>query len=285
MKILRPHVLLLAALALTAGTALSQTLSSATSNLPVAVRQKPAIDTTQFQVVYRHDIRAKGFKRRAIYEMLQMGSSLYKYGGYGNYLCDSTIRAQNITKLSFNQSLQMRTRLKVQSEFLITDCPHKSMSFYGSVFTDHYLYTEDTPQMTWRLHPDTTATVCGQTCHKATATWRGRQWTAWYSDIPVDAGPWKFNGLPGLILQLEDATGDHRFTATALRQLREPICDERDQTHYIKTTRAKYNAALSDFKSESWKALAASSLAPQNADGTKAKLPKGKLFFNPIELE
>lgn len=42
-------------------------------------------------------------------------------------------------------------------------------------------------------------------CIKATTRFRGRDYTAWVTkELPINDGPWKFYGLPGLILQIED---------------------------------------------------------------------------------
>ena len=61
---------------------------------------------------------------------------------------------------------------------------------------------EDTPTINWEICEDTVQTILGYTCHRATAKFRGREWEVWYADdIPTSLGPWKLNGLPGLILQ------------------------------------------------------------------------------------
>lgn len=47
---------------------------------------------------------------------------------------------------------------------------------------------------------------------KATAQFGGRSWTAWFTqEIPFQDGPYKFSGLPGLILELEDSTRTHAY--------------------------------------------------------------------------
>ena len=51
----------------------------------------------------------------------------------------------------------------------------------------------------------------------ATANYHGRDWTAWFTpDIPLQEGPWKLCGLPGLILEANESTGQHSFIATGL---------------------------------------------------------------------
>lgn len=84
-------------------------------------------------------------------------------------------------------------------------------------------YEEPTPKIEWQLTVDT-ITLMGYLCHKAYTTFRGRNWTAWFTtDIPVGAGPWKLQGLPGLILKAEESEGDYGFTCTELIQEIKPI--------------------------------------------------------------
>ena len=45
---------------------------------------------------------------------------------------------------------------------------------------------------------------------KAVTEFAGRKWTAWFTEeLPFQDGPYKFRGLPGLIVKLEDATQSH----------------------------------------------------------------------------
>lgn len=47
---------------------------------------------------------------------------------------------------------------------------------------------------------------------KATSRWGGRNWTAWFcEELPFQEGPYKFRGLPGLIVELYDDKGNYRF--------------------------------------------------------------------------
>ena len=75
-----------------------------------------------------------------------------------------------------------------------------------------FLVTEALPVIKWQIAGDT-ASFGGLHCQKATCHFRGRDYTAWFcADLPVSLGPWKLTGLPGVIVDAYDATGDVRFT-------------------------------------------------------------------------
>ena len=58
----------------------------------------------------------------------------------------------------------------------------------------------------WSLTNGQLVTILDHKCHKATLTFGQRVYTAWYApDIPIHYGPYKFEGLPGLIMQIEDS--------------------------------------------------------------------------------
>ena len=73
---------------------------------------------------------------------------------------------------------------------------------YSTVMGTHYLITEDITIPEWTMYEDSTITVLGMECKKATTNFRGRYWEVWYTeDIPISQGPWKLCGLPGMILK------------------------------------------------------------------------------------
>ena len=74
-----------------------------------------------------------------------------------------------------------------------------------------YLVEEDAPEINWKTSNDTIS-FSGIVCRKATAYFKGRNWTAWYAEeIPFQSGPWKLNGLPGLILEAYDDSREVQF--------------------------------------------------------------------------
>lgn len=73
---------------------------------------------------------------------------------------------------------------------------------YSRVFGSKYLIVEDITIPEWTMYEDSTITVLGMECKKATTNFRGRYWEVWYTeDIPISQGPWKLCGLPGMILK------------------------------------------------------------------------------------
>ena len=70
----------------------------------------------------------------------------------------------------------------------------------------------------WQLL-DGDSIVCGYPCHKATTIFRGRTWTVWYTlDLPYSDGPWKFCGLPGLVLYAYDSEDKFRFNCIGIEK-------------------------------------------------------------------
>jgi len=101
--------------------------------------------------------------------------------------------------------------------------------------------------------------ICGYPCKEAKTSYGGREWTVWFApSIPSNAGPWKLGGLPGLIMEAQDAEGIHHFTATALRKAACPIVrvqdagrDKTQRDRFIQRRNASGGNSLNNIPTES----------------------------------
>ncbi|QEM06705.1 GLPGLI family protein [Mucilaginibacter rubeus] len=74
-----------------------------------------------------------------------------------------------------------------------------------------YLITDAMPAIEWKISGDT-ATFGGLHCQKATGHFKGRDYTAWFNpDFLLHIGPWKLNGLPGVIVEAYDTKKEVYF--------------------------------------------------------------------------
>ena len=113
--------------------------------------------------------------------------------------------------------------------------PKGKRTIHDAIFFDYYIFEDDNLPQQWTIIADSAKTILEYTCHKATCSYRGRNYEAWYAiDLPVNAGPWKFSGLPGLIMSVQDTKGHYTFEIKGLMKAKEPI-------EYIEYSNRKYS--------------------------------------------
>lgn len=82
---------------------------------------------------------------------------------------------------------------------------NSNILYFSSIFPNgkKIIAVDSLPEYTWKINKKETKQINNLTCYKATTIFRGSNITAYYtSEIPIDAGPFKFKGLPGLILEI-----------------------------------------------------------------------------------
>lgn len=262
----------------------AQTFDAATNAKKMTFQKVIDLDRSKTEYIYSHYVYDPEYgDKRTSYYILQIGSKYSKYGDYGAFKLDSILSHLDKQNMTVNEYLRLRKYYGSKPDYIIQDNATQSISVYNKIVIDHYVYKEEKPEIKWALTNESD-NICGYQCKKATASFRGRNWTAWYCEnIPMDNGPWKFRGLPGLILKVEDSLGEHKFTAISIRKS-DNIINRKDYD-YIPTSREKFNKAMLKHVSEPWKLIEGTDLAPKSANGTEQKLPHNKLFYNPIEKE
>lgn len=258
------------------------TISGPLSNEPAKLGTKKIVDSSIIECIYNYRVIDHSLgDMREYHAILELGDSIFKYESYGSYRLDSALVGKQ--QMTLGEFFDFYNKYSPDfKEFLLENVNANKLSYYGKVSIDKFMYHEEVPHIDWALS-DSTKEICGYLCHQATATFRGRNWIAWYCDIPKSAGPWKLNGLPGLILAAETEDKEHTFSAISVRKSSSPITV--NDKEYFKTTREHFNQALADYKSNPTKSWKNSPLAPKDMNGKPMPMPKRKLFYSPLEKE
>ncbi|MFN4366005.1 GLPGLI family protein [Chryseobacterium hispalense] len=99
---------------------------------------------------------------------------------------------------------------------------------------------EEPRKIKWNIS-SVTDKISGYSAQKAYAEFGGRSWTAWFTtDLKISEGPYKFKGLPGLVLKVSDRNEDYVFELTAIQKLEKLYDFKSFEKLGIKTVRVDF---------------------------------------------
>jgi GLPGLI family protein len=180
----------------------------------IARAQKP--DTAQLLVHYKFSHIRDTTNREHPYTenmVLIVGKTAGAYKSYDKRLQDALFKKQVQEQMA--NSADGRVNIQRRASGSGTEYyqfPNgKKLARKEPLLFNSYLITDALPAIDWKISGDT-ATFGGLHCQKATAHFKGRDYTAWFSpDLPLHIGPWKLNGLPGVIVEAYDAKKEVDF--------------------------------------------------------------------------
>lgn len=218
-------------------------------------------------------------KKNNNFMLLQIGEKTSKFSDYFRLKTDSMYDDFVNKKMEFSEASS-----KIMPIFTGTlalnvfkNYPTGKMTVIDRAFlAGTFKYTEDMVKMKWKLLQGK-ATICGYQCQQATTTFRGREYTAWYTPkIAYSDGPWKFNGLPGLILLVTDSKNEYKFECVAIEKAGDNEKIYIIDNDLFTTTRERFNITAKN----------ATDNPNPYAESVGAKaIPNRKIPYNPIELE
>ncbi|WP_300350662.1 GLPGLI family protein [Chryseobacterium sp.] len=136
------------------------------------------------------------------------------------------------------------------------DLPKYNINYYvfrqnSKVFVtaniDRDSFTFENSYLKWNTNYNDVKTILGYKCNKATTVFNKRLYIAWYTkDIPISEGPYRFKGLTGLILELNDENNFHAFKAIGIEKKQVEISPLQKG---IPVTREQYLKKKEEFKS------------------------------------
>lgn len=188
-----------------------------------------ASGTNWLRAVYRLDYRLDSTvatpKSEQMILRINDGASCFR--SKAEYIHDSVYA--NLNQLSQNARTKAandaaRKAGKTELFYSIFKEPAQGLVFYhDNIGSVDYQYQENTSLFNWKI---TLAKkmVSGYECQQAFTTFGGRTWEAWFTrDIPVSEGPYKFYGLPGLILRVRDMHNNYVFELLSFESSPKPF--------------------------------------------------------------
>lgn len=107
----------------------------------------------------------------------------------------------------------------IDNELIYSNFKKSEMVIQEQIDIEMMNFTEKIPTIKWELSNETKVEN-DYNLKKATATFRGRNYTAWYTlDIPVNVGPWKLHGLPGAIVSVNEDSGRYSWQLKEVKKI------------------------------------------------------------------
>ena len=157
-------------------------------------------------------------KEMMLLEINEKGS---RYFSHSKFISDSITKAdleKQLASGSNNININKRERLGSVNYSVEKTYPDFNVFLMDRIGTDNYKISEE-EKLVWKVQSEVQK-IGEYSAQKATTSFGGRDWTAWFStEIPFQDGPYKFYGLPGLIVKIEDTTSSHIMTLVANKKV------------------------------------------------------------------
>lgn len=258
------------------------------SPVPQTLENGKCIDTAKFEVQYSFKFKNHSSQNQYYEDIrtVQIGKTVVKDFSEIVYHYDS-LATENFKKgLSTSNNPNITFPCEIYS-YPKEKCRNEK---YRMILNAGVLcYPSEWKEVVWTYHPNTTAELFGYTCNKATTKFAGREYIAWYSlDIPIPYGPYKFYGLPGLIVKLEEVSGMYVWEMCSLKKTAVPICNyqyEKEQNCTEESAMRTINRMMAT--PMTFLSSAGSKVMIRKNDGSFGSSTKGEkeMPYEPIELE
>lgn len=180
-------------------------------------------DTAAYRVYYTayHCNDSSNCLLKESYSILLIGKKGYtQFMDYSSFRRDSMVvaAARNGEPESsyFMKAMGLKSGNVLDGILLYNPNSNEFIAQEEPPFSKRFQYIDDRADLEWTLVERDTI-VAGIGCKMATTHFRGRDYVAWYApEIPLSYGPYKFGGLPGLILSIYDSKRECIFTIAGL---------------------------------------------------------------------
>ncbi len=241
------------------------------------------LDTATYRYVYHYQFQLDSLNEDSKKEtkmLLLLGKKQSFFGNHAYYFIDSLRYLNSLGLVDDAQVSKGFTTVKFRGPTykLVQEKPTLFNIRYATV--EGHWEIEDTANLEWKLGNQTDS-IAGFPCHNAFTYFRGRHYEAWYTtEIPISKGPYKFGGLPGLIVQINDIQQTHIFKLESVTETKSLIIQENKKT--VKMNLSQLQQAQKNLKLQIMERI--KQWAPDDIDKVTRYKKRILSENNPIEL-
>jgi hypothetical protein len=203
-----------------------------------------------------------------------------KYYSYTVFNSDSLMKVDLEKQLAATGSINVRSDMQKGSvRYSVTKTyPDYKINLHRRLGMDAYNISDDR-KINWKISSDKEK-IGEWNAQKAEADFAGRHWIAWFStEIPIQDGPYKFRGLPGLIIKIEDKKGSHKMELKGIKNIAGNIDVNVWNAKEIAVNSKQFQKVIKEYENDPTKGIkqiqmGGTSIVLTGKDGTSTKIAK-----------
>lgn len=203
-----------------------------------------------------------------------------KYYSYTVFNADSAMKVNLEKQLAATGSINITSEMrKGEVRYSVTKTyPDYKIFLHRRLGMDKYKISEDR-KINWKISSEKEK-IGEWNAQKAEADFAGRHWIAWFStEIPIQDGPYKFNGLPGLIVKIEDKKGSHKLELKGIKNIQGDLDINVFEAREIAVNSKQFQKVIKDYENDPTKGIrqmqmGGATIVMTGKDGTSSKVAK-----------
>jgi len=248
--------------------------------------QNKIIDSTKYKIVYNliyqqdsTDITSKREEKMVLFIGKKYSLFQSENSRFNDSLKKSFYNSKNDIQIVVNSVLTLRR--KSRFNFKILKSPNTILVF-DKIFSDKFIY-KDEEKLNWKILNETKQ-INNYLCQKATTHFAGRDYVAWFTNkIPINDGPYKFRGLPGLIIKIQDTKKQYNFELLSFKKYNSSFSFDVKGIQMV--TKKAYFKAYNDFKSNFIEQLEQRGITFDKSNASQVNQSIRKRRNNEIEID
>ena len=203
-----------------------------------------------------------------------------KYYSYTVFNADSAMKVNLEKQLAATGSINITSDMrKGEVRYSVTKTyPDYKINLHRRLGMDKYKISEDR-KINWKISSEKEK-IGEWNAQKAEADFAGRHWIAWFStEIPIQDGPYKFQGLPGLIVKIEDKNGSHKLELKGIKNIQGDLDINVFEAREIAVNSKQFQKVIKDYENDPTKGIrqmqmGGATIVMTGKDGTSSKIAK-----------